>query len=205
MSKKGPREQYVYVLDYLRDGNPLDRHSWHKNKPLLQLLGEDFFILMEAFPLTDKIQLEEKIDRDHEPPLLRVDVLIGYEDLTSLARDNLAKIIEKIITEKEHQFVNFFNKAEALTLKLHALELLPDIGKKTLRIILEERKKSPFTSYKDIEDRVGIKGVKEILKKRILLEIKREDKYFLFVYPTETEKRNQEQKYIGYLERIRHE
>ncbi|AWR99436.1 DUF655 domain-containing protein [Metallosphaera hakonensis] len=203
MSKKGPRERYVYVLDFLRDGNPLDRHSWHKNKPLLQVLGEDYFILMEAFPLTDLIQLEQRIDRDQEPPLIKVDVLIGYDDLTAVARDNLVKTLDRIITEKEAQFVNFFNRAEPLTLRLHALELLPDIGKKTLRTILEERKRSPFTSFKDIEDRVGIKGVKDILKKRILTEIKREDKYLLFVYPIESDKKAQDQKYIGYLERIR--
>ncbi|ABP94240.1 MULTISPECIES: DUF655 domain-containing protein [Metallosphaera] len=209
MSKRGPRERYVYVLDHLREGNPLDKHKWHKNKPLVQVIGEDYFILMEAFPLTEQIQIEERIDRDQEPPVLKVDVLIDYEDLTSLAKDNLGKILEKIVTAKESQFVNFFNKAEPLTLKLHALELLPDIGKKTLRTILEERKRLPFSSFADIETRVGIKNVKEILVKRLLIEIKREDKYFLFVYPGESERgiegerKPQEQKYIGYLERLK--
>ncbi|MEM2012590.1 MAG: DUF655 domain-containing protein, partial [Metallosphaera sp.] len=75
MSKRGPRERYVYVLDYLREGNPLDKHKWHKNKPLVQVIGEDYFILMEAFPLTEQIQIEERIDRDQEPPVLKVDVL----------------------------------------------------------------------------------------------------------------------------------
>ncbi|BCS92045.1 hypothetical protein L3N51_00069 [Metallosphaera sp. J1] len=209
MSKRGPRERYVYVLDYLREGNPLDRHKWHKNKPIVQVIGEDYFILMEAIPLTEQIQLEERIDRDQDPPVIKVDVLIDYEDLTSLAKDNLGKILEKIVSAKESQFVNFFNRAESLTLKLHALELLPDIGKKTLRTVLEERKRAPFVSFADIEARVGIKNVKEILVKRLLVEIKREDKYFLFVYPGEAERgaegerKPQEQKYIGYLERLK--
>lgn len=159
--------------------------------------------------MTEQIQLEERIDRDQDPPVIKVDVLIDYEDLTSLAKDNLGKILEKIVSAKESQFVNFFNRAESLTLKLHALELLPDIGKKTLRTVLEERKRAPFVSFADIEARVGIKNVKEILVKRLLVEIKREDKYFLFVYPGEAERgaegerKPQEQKYIGYLERLK--
>ncbi|QKQ99895.1 DUF655 domain-containing protein [Metallosphaera tengchongensis] len=220
MSKKGPRERFVYVLDYLRNGNPVDKHQWHKNKPLVQVVGQDFFILMEAIPLREPFQIEEKIDRDKDPPRIKVDVLIEYDDLTSVAKDTLNRVIAKIVEEKEKEFVAFFNKAEPLTLKLHTLELLPDIGKKTLRVILEQRRESPFMTYQDIQNRVGIKDVKEIIIKRILTEMKREDKYYLFVYPTETEQKTQESKqrmqeqtqdskqkqehiYIGYLDKVK--
>lgn len=203
MSKRGPRERFVYVLDYLKDGNPLDRHSWHRNKPLLQLIGEDHFILMEAYPYRELFQLEERVDRDSDPTSLKVDVLINYEDLTTVARDTLLRVLSKIVSEKEKFFVDFFNKADSLTLKLHALELLPNIGKKTAWSIIEERKKKPFTSFKEIEERVGLKDVKEIIVQRIIIEIKREDKYFLFVYPSETDKKTADQKYIGYLDKIK--
>ncbi|BFH73518.1 DUF655 domain-containing protein [Sulfurisphaera javensis] len=199
-------EKIVYILDYMRQGNPLDKHPQHKNRPVMQLVGTDYFMLMEAVPLTPNIdfQIEQKLELDNSP--IKIDFHITYEDLTTVAKDELVKVVRKIITEdKSSIFIDFFNKAEPLTLKLHALELLPGIGKKTLRIILEERKKQPFTDFKDIETRVGIKDVVGILTERIIKEIQGGEKYYLFVYPLFDEKNKklgEHSVYIGYLEKL---
>lgn len=199
-------EKVVYVLDYMREGNPLDKHLQHKNRPVMQLIGEDYFMLMEASPLSPNIdfQIEQKLELEKSP--IKIDYHITYEDLTTVAKDELPKILRKIITEdKPSIFVEFFNKAEPLTLKLHALELLPNIGKKTLRIILEERKRQPFVDFKDIETRVGIKDVVGILVERIIKELQGGEKYYLFVYPLfdeKTRKLGEHPTYIGYLERL---
>ncbi|BDC19301.1 RNA-binding protein [Acidianus sp. HS-5] len=199
------REKFAYVLDYLREGNPLDKHKIHKNRPFAQLLGADYFMLMEA-STSRELQLEEEIDLEDPSFGVKVDFIISYDDLTSVAKDTLIRVIKKIIGEKEKLFVEFFNKSEPLTLKLHALELLPGIGKKTLREILEERKKKPFESFKDIEDRTGIKNIVDIITERIIIEIERKDKYYLFAYPIDHRKPQagqQEIIYVGYLEKLK--
>jgi len=199
-------EKVAYVLDYMRQGNPLDKHAQHKNRPVLQLVGEDYFMLIEASPISDNIdfQIEQRVELTESP--IRVDFHITYDDLTSMAKDELPKVIRKIVTEEKSSiFVDFFNKAEPLTLKLHALELLPNIGKKTLRIILEERKKQPFVDFKDIETRVGIKDVPGIIVERIIKEIQGGEKYYLFVYPIfeeKSKKLGEHAVYVGYLEKL---
>lgn len=205
IQRKKPRERFAYVLDYMKEGNPLDKHKTHKNRPIAQFLGCDYFILMEGSVNGQDLQIEEKIDLDIYSNI-KIDFIIGYDDLTSVAKDSLNRVVKKIIEENENLFVEFFNKSESLTLKLHALELLPGIGKKTLRTILDERKKKPFENFKDIETRAGIKNVSGILLERILTEIMRKDKYYLFVYPVDIDhmKKPQEQHiYVGYLEKLR--
>ncbi|AAK41045.1 DUF655 domain-containing protein [Saccharolobus solfataricus] len=205
--KRIVRERVVYVLDYMREGNPLDKHKFHRDKPLIQAVGEDYFLLLELTPLSYNLDFlpEDKIELDSNSSV-KVDAHISYEDLTSVSRDNLPKILYKIVFEKEKVFVEIFNKAEPLTLRLHALELLPNIGKKTLRIILEERKKKPFESFKDIESRIGVKDVASILVERIIKEMQGGEKYYLFVYPLipdENKRLEQQFIYVGYIEKLK--
>ena len=120
-----------------------------------------------------------------------------YEDLTTIAKENLPKTIKKIVEEKERVFVEFFNVAEAINIRLHSLELLPGIGKKTLALILEERRKSPFTSFEDIRKRVKISDPVKLFVDRIIAELQRAEKYYLFVEPYPP---SHEYKYLNYLE-----
>ncbi|MEM0015527.1 MAG: DUF655 domain-containing protein [Saccharolobus sp.] len=204
--RKLVKERAVYVLDYMREGNPLDKHKFHRDKPLIQALGEDYFLLLEliSFSPSSDFLPEQKIEIESNLGI-KVDAHIIYDDLTSVSKDNLPKVLNKIIRDKEKTFVEFFNKAEPLTLRLHALELLPNIGKKTLRNILEERKKRPFENFKDIESRIGIKDIVSILVERIIREIKGEEKYYLFAYPfiDENKRLDQQLIYVGYLEKLK--
>ncbi|WP_338601179.1 DUF655 domain-containing protein [Sulfolobus tengchongensis] len=205
--RKLVKERVVYVLDYMREGNPLDKHKFHRDRPLIQAVGEDYFLLLELTPLAFNLDFspEQKIELESNSNV-KVDAHITYDDLTSLSKDNLPKVLQKIILEKERIFVEVFNKAEPLTLKLHALELLPNIGKKTLRIILEERKKKPFDSFKDIEARIGVKDVVSMLVERIIKEMQGGEKYYLFVYPIivdENKRLEQQPIYVGYIEKLR--
>ncbi|BBG24430.1 DUF655 domain-containing protein [Sulfuracidifex tepidarius] len=206
--KEGPKDVIVYVLDYMREGNPLDKHKFHSNKPIIQAVGRDFFTLSEILvqDISKEIQIEQMIDLREDNGVL-FDLNISYDDLTTVARDSLKRVLPTILTDKEQEIVTFFNNAGPLTLRLHSLELIPSIGKKTLRTFLEERKRKPFESYKDIEDRTGIKDVKGLLVERIIKEMQGEEKYYLFVYPfaipSDENKRNPEQqvKYVGYIEK----
>jgi putative nucleotide binding protein len=108
---------------------------------------------------------------------------VSYDELTAAAKDELVKVIDKMVSENERKYVEVFNKAPPLTTRMHSLELIRGIGKKKLRELLEERKSRPFESFKDLEERVGLRGVAEAVKERILEELKGGQRYYLFVRP----------------------
>ncbi len=195
-------EEYAYVLDYLPRGNPLDKHPQHRRSPLAQVLGERFFILLEIQPRKrlesllepgSRIYLGEEARRE----LFHVHGRVCFEDLTMVARGNLPSIVRRIVEGKERIFVMFFNLARPITLRLHSLELLPGIGKRTLKNILEERRRKPFESFQDIHERARIPDPAGMVAERILSEIRGEEKYYLFVPPP---RRQRTAVYIGYLE-----
>lgn len=142
-------------------------------------------MLLELAPLAgiqlrigDAISLTGGLDKQ----VIRVVGRISYEDLTATAKAELPGIIEKIVMKREKDFVEFFNKAEPLTTKMHSLELLRGIGKKTLWRILNERKKKPFSSFQDIRDRVRIDPVK-LITERVIEELREPQRHYLFVVP----------------------
>ena len=186
--RRGERyEEYAYVLDYLPMGNPSDRHPVHRNRPVVQLLGEDYFMLLEATPRRHAtIEVGERVYvgpvEENRVKIAKIDFEIEYDDLTSLAREMLPQIVEEIVRKKERVFVEFFNIADAITLRFHSLELLPGIGKKTAMKILELRSQKPFESYQDIKERAKIDPI-PLLVERILSELQGKEKYYLFVRP----------------------
>ncbi len=201
------RDNYAYVLDYMRFGNPSDRHPWHRNKPVAQLIGEDYFTLMEATPRPGaELEVGERVyvGPVHEERLKieKIDTRIDYEDLTTIARDMLPQILTEIVKKKEPVFVMFFNIAQPITLRFHSLELLPGVGKKTLHRILEYREKKPFESFEEIKEVAHIDPVKTITE-RIIEELKGGQRYYLFVHPPP---REMEQpvppRFLNYLEAI---
>lgn len=184
-------EEYAYVLDYLPMGNPTDRHLWHRNKPVIQLVGEDYFILMEASPRHgSQLEVGERVYvgpvAEMRDKVSRVEADIEYDDLTSFAKEMLLSVIEEIVRKKEPIFVEFFNIAGPITLRFHSLELLPGVGKKTVMKIIEAREREPFKSYEDIRKQVHIDPVK-VVAERIVEELKGGQKYYLFVKPPRRE------------------
>ncbi len=190
------REPSGIVLDYMEFGNPSDRHFEHRNNPIAQVIGTKYFTLLEVTPLPAiRLNILEKIEFGPHSKV-RKPIHITYDDLTSVSRTNLPEAIKTIILEKEKEFVEFFNIAEPVNIKLHTLELLPGIGKKTMRHILEEREIKPFTSFEDIKNRTKIDPVK-VLVDRIVQELAGAEKYYLFVRPPRSRG-----VYLGYLERL---
>ena len=84
--------------------------------------------------------------------------------------------------KEEKKFVDFFNKAQPLTTRMHTLELLPGLGKKHMWEILEQRDEKLFESFEEIKKRIKlIPDPKKIIIKRIFSELMGEEKYNIFV------------------------
>jgi len=190
------REPAMYVIDFMELGNPSDRHPEHRNQPLSQGVGVKQFTLLEAVPLPAiRLEILERIELSPHSKV-RKPIVITYDDLTSVARGHLRDAVKNIIVENERYFVEFFNIAEPVNIRMHAFELLPNIGKKTMRALIDEREVKRFMSFQDIRDRVKIDPVK-VLCERIVKELEGGEKYYLFIKPYD-----KQGIYLGYLERI---
>jgi putative nucleotide binding protein len=179
--ESGPRT--AVVLDFLPRGSPNDDRPQYERSPVAFAVGETDFRLVEA-ALTDDagINIGDRIEIDPPGDSVKTLRTVTYDDLSSTAESELEYAIESIIDDDETRFVDFYNDAQPITTRLHVLNLLPGIGKKLRNNILDARKRRPFESFEDIEDRVsGLHNPKDVLIERILEELRKEDlKYRIF-------------------------
>jgi len=90
--------------------------------------------------------------------------------------------VKDLVMKNEARFIDFFNKAQPLTTRMHQLELLPGVGKKHMWEIIEARNQAPFASFDDLKKRVKlIPDPQNTVVKRILQELSGKEKHLLFV------------------------
>jgi len=180
-SRPAIKEDYAIVLDYLSNGYPLEG----RRMPVGQVIGKSHLFLLEVIPKKDVnlVPLSDVyIGTDKRDEIHHVSGKIAYSKLTSTARMNLDLAINKIIDETVEKWIAFYNKSGPISKRLHQLELLPGIGNKHMWSILNAREQAQFKSFDDIAARVpSIPNPKELIIKRIRMELNEEDKYRLFV------------------------
>jgi putative nucleotide binding protein len=193
--QKGPKKKKQFIkksreliiLDVLSHGHPEeDKPSWTKI-PIAQVLTFPDFVLYEvkinkSFDIDLKPE-EEKIYEEfiQQNKLREVIKKIDYNDLTNAAKALIQPILEREVLKYEEQFVNFFNNSTSITPRMHALKLIPGIGKKHLWEILEARQKEKFKSFQDISERTSLSNPARQIALRIIKELQREDvKYYIF-------------------------
>jgi putative nucleotide binding protein len=175
-------EEYAYVLDYLPYGRSSDK-SRHLVVPSVQIMGEQHFTLLEAeLKVGATVVVPERIyiGRDRREKVDRIISRISYDQLTANAKAEVTPLIDELVKKQEKRFVDFFNNSQPVTPRMHSLELLPGIGKKSMWTIVNTRERKPFTGYKDIEERTGLTDVQRMLAKRIFEELSTESKYRVF-------------------------
>ncbi|MCD6227455.1 DUF655 domain-containing protein [Candidatus Micrarchaeota archaeon] len=182
-------EEYAYVLDFLPEGRPMDRIK----EPIAYVIGANYFALLEvSIKPNVNLNLKDKVvvGKTGRDVVLRIKRRVGYNDLTSTAKSILEELIPTIVKNNEKKFVEFMNRCGSITLRQHQLELLPGIGRKHMKEILEERDKKPFESFDDMKKRLSLfPDPIQMFSNRILMELKGEDKYFLFVKPYRKEEK----------------
>lgn len=175
-----PSEDFAIVLDYL----PKGKSSSFKDTPLAQIMGTEYFTLLEVIPKKELKTMDKVyIGQEKREEISFIKSRIRYKDLTSNAVAELENVVAKIVEESRKKFLDFYNNSAPITIRRHQLELLPGIGKKHVLNILKEREMKPFESFEDIGKRVPLlPNPKKAIIKRILMELmEEEDKYFLFV------------------------
>lgn len=175
-------EEHAYVLDYLPYGRAAEK-ARHLVVPTVQIMGEQYFTLLEAeLKVGATVVVPERIyiGRERREKVDRIISRISYEQLTANAKAEVQPLIDELVTKQEKRFVDFFNNSQPVTPRMHSLELLPGIGKKSMWTIVNTRERKTFASYTDVEDKTGLTDVRKILAKRIFEELSTESKYRLF-------------------------
>ncbi len=175
-------EEYAYVLDF----NPRGKSSIIRGREgiIITAIGEDRLTLLEILGVPNStFEVGERIyiGKEGRTKILSVLGKMDYEHISSSAQSELPTVVEKIVTQNESKFVEYLNNARPLTPRIHALELIPGIGKTYMKTMLEEREKKNFESYQDLQERVGFKDPIKHISERIMDEIAGGSRMNLFV------------------------
>ena len=175
-------EEYAYVLDFKSRSKSITVHG--RTGIIVIAIGEERLTLLEILGIENSIfDIGERIYIGKEGRTKVQSVLgkINPNKISDSIKNEIPIIVESIITKNEKKFVDYINNAQPLTPRIHALELIPGIGKTYLNAIIKEREKGPFESFNDIEKRVGLKEPIKHLSQRVIEEISGEARMNLFV------------------------
>jgi len=177
-----PKEEKAIVLDYLEHG--YSSESGQNKTAIAQALGLNHLTLLQLIPKKE-VQLqphqEVYIGEGKRDEIHHIKGRIEGDKLTSTAKSELKHVLEEVVDKNEDKFLEFFNKAGPLSMRMHQLELLPGLGKKHMWEVIQARKFRPFESFEDLKQRVNlIPDPKGMVVKRILKEINGNEKYKIY-------------------------
>ena len=175
-------EEYAYVLDFNPRGKSLSVRG--REGIIVTAIGEDRLTLLEVLGVPNStFDVNERIyiGKEGRTKVLSVLGKLDYDHVSSSAQSELPGVVETIVTTNEPKFVEYLNNARPLTPRIHALELIPGIGKTYMKTMLEERDKKKFESYQDLQERVGFKDPIKHISERIMDEITGQSRMNLFV------------------------
>jgi putative nucleotide binding protein len=175
-------EEFAYVLDFLPRGKSVVIKG--REGPMVQAIGEDRLTLLELLAMENQnFEVGEKVKIGKEGREKIVSVLgkLTYEELTPEAKASLPTVVENLVKANEKKYVAYFNDLQPLTPRLHGLELIPGIGKTFMKEIVEMREKQPFSSFEEIQKRVGLRDPAKMIAKRIVEELAGDARVSIFV------------------------
>jgi putative nucleotide binding protein len=177
---KMEKEENAIILDYLPNGYPLER----KMMPVAQAIGKSL-VLLELVPrrgVSLEAGEEVYIGEGKRDKIYYILGRLHREKLTEAAKNQLQEFVAKIVHEREKEFVEFFNKSEAINKRLHQIELLPGFGKRHMQEILAQRQEKEFESFDEMKKRIqNLPDPEKAIQKRILTELENMERYNLFV------------------------
>jgi putative nucleotide binding protein len=175
-------EEYAYVLDFTQRAKSSTVRG--REGMIIQAIGEERLTLLELLGTQNmSIEVAERvyIGREGRDKVMSVLGRLEYDSISQSAKNELPSIIEKIVKENQKRFIDYINTAQPITPRIHALELIPGIGKTYMMTIIRERDRKKFESFVEIQQRVGLRDPAKLIAKRIIDEITGEARMNLFV------------------------
>jgi putative nucleotide binding protein len=175
------KEEHAIILEYLPNGYPLEKRMM----PIAQAIGELNLTLLELVPRRGiSLEIGEKvyIGEGKRDKIYYILGRLHHEKITEAAKNQLQEFISRIVKKKEKEFIEFFNKSEAVNKRIHQIEFLPGFGKKHMKEILEKRGEKPFESFEDMKKRLqNLPDPEKAIEKRMIKELTEFERHKLFV------------------------
>ena len=146
------KDEFAVDLDIINQEND------YRNSTMIQAIGTKTYSLLELVPKSDaEIKIGDKVyigdgKRDEIQYIKRA---LYPDKLSNSAKSELIFTIMDIIDDREKEYINFLNNSGPITIRKHALELIPGVGKKHLKDLIETREDKPFEDFKDVKSRVS--------------------------------------------------
>jgi putative nucleotide binding protein len=175
-------EEYAYVLDFTPRGKSVTVRG--REGVIIQAIGEERLTLLELLGVQNvTVEIGERlyIGREGRDKVASVLGRLEYNDISQAAKNELPNIVEKVVFANEKRFVGYINMSQPITPRIHALELIPGIGKTYMMTIIKERDKKKFENFTEIQSRVGLRDPAKLVAKRIIEEIMGQARMNLFV------------------------
>ena len=174
------KEENAIILEYLQNGYPMEKRMM----PVAQAIGEKTLVLLELVPRRGvELEIGEKvyIGEGKRDKIYYILGKLHREKLTKIAKEQLVEFINRVIKEREKEFVEFFNKSDAINKRIHQIEMLPGIGKKHMQEILKQRQEKEFESFADMKQRIqNLPDPEKAIEKRMFQELTNMERYNLF-------------------------
>jgi putative nucleotide binding protein len=175
-------EEYAYILDFTLRGKSNTVRG--REGIIIQAIGEERLTLLELLGIQNmSFEVGERvyIGREGRDRVMSVLGRLDYTGISQSAKNELPNIVEIIVVANEKRFIDYMNISQPITPRIHALELIPGIGKTYMMTIIKERDKKRFESFEDVQNRVGLRDPAKLISKRIIDEIAGEARMNLFV------------------------
>ena len=175
-------EEYAYVLDFTPRGKSMTVRG--REGVIIQAIGEERLTLLELLGVQNAtVEIGERlyIGREGRDKVSSVLGRLEYDSVTQSAKNELPTIVEKVVIANEKRFIDYINLSQPITPRIHALELIPGIGKTYMMTIIKERDKKKFENFVDLQNRVGLRDPAKLIAKRIIEEIMGQARMNLFV------------------------
>ena len=175
-------EEYAHIIEFIIRG----KSSTVKKREgiIIQAIGEERLTLLELLGDPKKnFDIGERvyIGREGREKIISVLGRLNFNDLSQPSKNEIPNVIETIININQKRFVDYINHAQPLTPRIHALELIPGIGKTYMKSIITEREIRKFEDFNDLQARTGIKDLQKLIAKRIVEEISGDTRMNIFV------------------------
>lgn len=175
-------ETHAHVLDVrTRSRSTLFRG---REGTIITALGDRRFTLLELLGTPgERFQVGERLDisRDGRDRVTAVLGKLEYSRISAAATEELRRVVAGVVESGEARFVEYVNRAGLVTAQVHALSMLPGVGRAAMKAILEQRATREFTSYQDVESRTGWRDPAENICRRIQDELEGRTGTCLFV------------------------
>lgn len=162
----------------------------NRREPVSYAVGDNQFTLLELIPKPEVgLTIGERvyIGRDVElrDKVAKVKGRVDYPQLSATAHGELPYVLVEMIKAEESRFIRFYNEADNVNIRFHSLELLPGLGKKSVKHILDERRKAPFENFDELKKRVpSLHTPDKLIAHRVELELSDpHQKYHIFTRP----------------------